>query len=776
MTRAHVWSGMVLTAVATIGLGPAIVSAAASSPANEQARIPQPFRTWTGYEVPGAPVAVATADFNGDSAPDVAYASNDFSGNMMSVQLNAGDGSMKPATSIPAVPVSNDIAAGDLDGDGDEDVVVVSEGSSRTNSVIDLYRNDGRGKFTRTTATGGHGAQRVALADLSGDGALDLAITNYSSFKTLSVLLGRGNGTFRPEALYTVGTNTTGVVAADLDGDASPDLAVGWFDDTDYQSRLALLVNKGDGRFMAPKNLGLTGDPGRPVLASADFDGDGRLDLVAAGWGTDQHIVLRNRGNLSFTQSVYAAGFTSANLEAADVDDDGRPDVVSATFGNSATGTVSYLRNKGHGSFASVSIDAGAQPTDAVVADFDGDHRPDLAVANRGSGTGGIHLQRADGSFGGPPIYLGIDGELPLDTASADFDGDGAEDIALTQLDLFSSGNDVVAIFKNDGKGAMNMVQVLSTGTDGHAKSVYASDLNGDDAPDLMWTPETFSLGAYRLAVSLNDGDGTFGAVRTYVLASGGTGHVTTGDVDGDGDQDAIVANNRGAVGVRILLNKGDGSFKPDYAVPMGDFQEMAIGVDLDGDGILDIAAVEPQVDGSSRALMVVFGKGGGKFGNPTTYTVGNGPRELAAGDFDGDGYVDLVTANQGGDDISNFTTESTSVLMNAGDGTFAVSTMRAEVVYSYFNEFAVAVGDIDGDGSQDIAVAHPHGQNVGVYYGNGNGTFRPEARYGFHANVTDVNLADYNGDGRLDIGGPNTYNEGGLFPSGGVSVLLNRG
>jgi hypothetical protein len=80
--------------------------------------------------------------------------------------------------------------------------------------------------------------------------------------------------------------------------------------------------------------------------------------------------------------------------------------------------------------------------------------------------------------------------------------------------------------------------------------------------------------------------------VTTYSLASNGTGHVTTADVDGDGDQDAIVANDRGPTSVLISLNNGDGTFPPAYAVELGEVQEMAIGVDLNGDGLADLAAV----------------------------------------------------------------------------------------------------------------------------------------------------------------------------------------
>lgn len=736
----------------------------------------QRFDTWAGFDADQQPIAVVAADFNGDGRPDVAWARHLSAQNTMLVRRGDGHGGMGRATAYPTTTSSNDLAAGDLDGDGDLDIVVVSEGAGLTNTVVDVFVNDGSGRFARTTATGGHGAQRVEVADLNGDGTLDLAITNYWQRKTVSILLGKGNGTFRPESLVTVGPYTSGVVAADLDGDGDLDLAVGWLDYLEIDSYVAILVNRGRGRFVVRKNVLLPADIGGPVVAAADFTGDGRPDLAAAGGG-ETHILLRNRGKLAFTSTTYSAGFTSTNLTAADVDGDDRPDLISATIGTSSTGNISYLRNLGRGRLAaSVSIDSGAQPWDAAVADFDGDHRLDLAVVNNGTNTLAIQRQRPNGTFANPPVYAAVPGEIPLDTASADFDGDGFPDMALSQIDITSGGNDVVAIMHNDGTGAMDLTQSLPTGTDSHAKSMYASDLNGDDAPDLLWTPEQFSQGAYQLAVSLNNGNGVFGPPRSYILTSGGTGHVTTADIDGDGDQDAIVANNRGPSGVRVLLNRGNGTFKPDYAVPMGDFQEMAIGVDLDGDGILDIAAVEPQLDGSSRALMVVFGKGGGTFGQPTTYTVGNGPRELAAGDFNGDGAIDLVTANKGGDNISNYSVESTSVLLNSGDGTFAsITKLPTEEAYGYYNQFAIAVGDIDGDGSLDIVDAHPHGQNVGVYYGKGDGTFGTEVRFGLHAGVTDVNLSDYDQDGTLDIGSPDTVNDGTLFPTGGVSVLLNK-
>jgi len=252
-------------------------------------------------------------DLNGDGAPDVAWARNDFFNNQMNVQLNLGDGTLGPSVGYPAQSQSNDIAAGDLDGDGDSDLVVISQGDNLANHIIDLYFNNGQGSFTHQTASGGTGPRKLALADLDNDGDLDLAMTNYwASSNDISVLKNNGNGTFTPETRYVVGSQPSGITAADLDGDGDRDLAV--VRREGMTLKVHLLLNDGNGGFSLAATLTLNVFATDPVIASADWDGDGDRDLAVAAIGTEQVHILWNLGNLNFSPQVLFTKPTGSRL------------------------------------------------------------------------------------------------------------------------------------------------------------------------------------------------------------------------------------------------------------------------------------------------------------------------------------------------------------------------------------------------------------------------------------------------------------------------------
>jgi len=740
----------------------------AASPAREATPVPGDawrFDTWTGYESGRYLEGVVSADLNADGAPDVAWARNDFFNNTMNVQLNLGEGTLGTAVAYPAQPQSNDIAAGDLDGDGDTDLVVISQGNDLANHTVDLYLNNGQGSFIHQTAVGGTGPRKLALADLDNDGDLDLAMTNYwASTNDISVLKNNGNATFTPETRYTVGFRPSGITAADLDGDNDRDLAVARQDGSTL--KVHLLLNDGNAGFSLAATLTLSVAASDPVVASADWDADGDRDLAVAAIGTDQVHILWNTGNLMFSpQVIYTNGFSSFELRAADTDADGDTDLLSAVGSGPAGAALMLLPNQGNGSFGSpVMIEAGSNPHDVDVADYNRDGRPDLAVANRTTTTGGIHPQRADGSFAIPPIYL-TNSPLPLSVAKADFDGDGDIDVAEGDGEVYPPDTGTVKVMLNQGDGSFVLGDTLPSGG-GYVRSVFASDLNGDGALDLVWAPDA---PPYPFVYALNNGDGTFGPITIQNIQTCGTGQATTADVDNDGDQDVLVANNRSGPSafceavsrtVRVALNNGNGTFQADYGVQVFPLPMMAIGADLNGDGLTDIVA-------SSAQVSVALGTGGGQFAPPVIYDARG--TELAASDLDADGDLDMAT--------SDGSTATAYVLRNNGSGQFTqITAYPGEIISGYANGMAIDIGDLDGDGALDLVVSNGSGNNVGVYFGHGDGTFETQQiRYGTHNCLIDLSLADFNGDGLLDIAGPACVGTSFVTPRG-ITVLLNRG
>ena len=439
------------------------------------------------------PQAVAAADFDGDGSVDVAYAHLSFVHNTIAVQMNLGDGTMGPVVGYPAADQTNDLVAADLNGDGSPDLVAASEGLDDHGNVIDVYLNRGDGTFRHRTAIGGDGPSRLAVADLNGDGRPDLVLANNSygdQGTTVGVLLGAGDGTFGPETQYTVGPGVFGVVAADLDGDGRLDLVAGRATRDEVAYHVDFLRNRGAGRFRLLPDVTVPGTPGyvpiQPVVAAADFTGDGRIDVVSGAGVADELTMFRNRGHFAFSATPFPAAFGVQNLLAGDLDGDGRADVAEASpfGGTQSTGEVDVLWGEGDGSLgAPVFINQGTQPTGITAADFNADGLLDLAVANEQSGTGSIEPQLHRRTFAVAPIYQAANDLLPLDSASADFNGDGRIDMALDELDLFSEGRDRVAIMTNRGEGRMELTATLLPGTDSHPKAVTAADLNGDGIP-----------------------------------------------------------------------------------------------------------------------------------------------------------------------------------------------------------------------------------------------------------------------------------------------------
>jgi hypothetical protein len=308
--------------------------------------------------------AVAVADLDGDDRPEVLQAA---SPSGLRVFRNLGNGTFStPDVYSSALPQT--IAADDLDGDGDSDVVLAIQGVS---DVVAVMRNDGAGFLDpQVTFPAGPDPRGLALGDYDGDGDLDVATTNRFE---ISVLLNDGLGNLGPRMAFPISIASSSVAAGDLDGDGDLDLAGGSFGPTSVW----VVLGDGTGAF-GPSALYAAGSAPLSVDLG-DFDGDGDLDLASANNSSDNASILLNAGNGTFvTGSTLAVGVDPIEARVVDADVDGLADVLILC---SSTRNVFLLRNQGAASFAFPELyGVGLTPSWLAVGDLEGNGRPDLVV------------------------------------------------------------------------------------------------------------------------------------------------------------------------------------------------------------------------------------------------------------------------------------------------------------------------------------------------------------------------------------------------------------
>ncbi|HEY7095499.1 MAG TPA: FG-GAP-like repeat-containing protein [Terriglobales bacterium] len=345
---------------------------------------------------------------------------------------------------------------------------------------------------------------------------------------------------------------------------------------------------------------------------------------------------------------------------------------------------------------AHVDYTTGLDPASVAIGDFNRDKKVDVVVGNYDDDTESIFLGNGDGSF--QPQLVFPSGTCPLWMTVVDINEDGIQDLIVTDHD----SNTVSVIFGN-GDGSFQLPVQYPTGVT--PLSVVVADFNGDSILDMA----VANASDKTISVLFGNGDGTFQPKVDYptgatVLA------IATGDVNGDTKPDLIVANyNINAVGV--FIGNGNGTFQPVVNYATGNRPNSVTVVDLNKDGKLDL--VTANYDATSSSISILLGNGTGSFTTHVELPVGptpKGPYSAVPGDVNGDGKIDLVTANGNGNSVS--------VLLSNGDGTF-----QTHVEYPVVGSAkAVAVQDLNQDGAPDLAV--PNGENTLSILLNTGGTF----------------------------------------------------
>jgi len=742
-----------------------------------------------------SPASVVVGDFNGDSKADLAIANS--ADNTVTVLLGNGAGGFAAATGSPITvgtqPVS--IAISDFNGDGKSDLAIAN---AMDNTVTVLLGN-GSGGFSAASgspfAVGGH-PQSVTVADFNGDGKADLAVANFGS-SNVTVLLGNGAGGFTAAtgSPFAAGLNPFSIAAGDFNGDGHPDLVVA----NQGSNSVTVLLGNGSGGFTAASGSPVAVGNHPNSVAVGDFNGDGKADLAVANFADNTVTVLLGNGSGGFTAasgSPIAVALQPYSIGIGDFNGDGKADLAVS---NAGAADVTILLGNGSGGFTAESGSpfgsGGGNPVSLAVGDFNGDGRADVAVANLVAGNVGVLLGT------GAPTKLVITQQPTTGTAGAPI---GNVVVQVQDASgLLVTGSTAAVTLASTPAGASGTLTVNASGGVATFSNVVFNTANNytltsSSAGLTSATSNNIVIGAAAAAMLAITSQPTSAKVGTVI------GNVVVQVQDGfgnliSGSTAAItIASNPAGVSGTLTMNAAGGlatfnnlMFSATGAYTLtasssGLTSATSAQIDIQNQSSISLGAVpNPSVFGapvtvaatvtpSAATGKVTFYDGTSVLGVATlsggtatftTTALGTGARSL--------------TAHYQGDTTD---TSSTSAIVPQTVNAVAAATLLAAAgspVAAGSSPGSVVVGDLNGDGKTDLAIANFGSNNVTVLFGNGSGGFTPASGCPFTVGTapTSIAIGDFNGDGIPDLAvvnsGDNTVSLMLGNGSGGFTVKL---
>ncbi len=720
----------------------------------------------------GTSRTLLSGDFNGDEHPDLVtlnYYCNEIS------YLRGGPGGLQGVVNIPVG--EGPWAAytyrhtGDLNRDGYTDLLVPN---SLSKDITYLQGGPGGLSLERNIPLDG-GPVNIITGDFDGDGRLEAVVAHYGNPRPpgLTYLKGRSDWDVVDPTEIEMDSRPLGMAAADFDGDGVLDLLVG--EEGESVDFLKGIRNQGLG---VPLKIPLKSDLIYKVIVSDDFDGDGHPDALVTNTKTAsrKHSVtlLRNvsadLGNI-LKQDIEMAAGQGQFAVTGDFNGDGLPD---AAIVHVEQDKITMLGGHSEGlEPLGESISVGNHPYSAAAADMDGDGFFDVLVANIDSNYV-AYLRGGPEGLTLSPIRYNV-ADQPTRVLVDDFNTDGLLDL------VAGSSSDFVAYFQDVREG-LGKGERVSAGLsprvllgddldrDGSLDIVAANEnshdltyLPGD--PLMPRNPLQINLGERAMPMALASGDFNGDGRRDLAVADFGVGEesgwiiwlsggeggpswikktmiragqkpraLASADWNDDGIQDLVAANWK-SNDITFLLGSPQGLVAVD-TIKVGENPIALEGGDFDGDGFLDLAVANW---GDSSVTCLRGGPGGP--GNPVAIIVGEhpaSPSALERGDFDGDGFLDLVVANAGRDEV---------VFLRGGPEGLEISGRSPAGGYP----LALSSGDYDGDGFLDIVTANYRSGDLS-YLRGGTGGLQDQNKLSSGSGPVALASGDGDGDGLTDV------------------------